>query len=133
MSFTNEIKQEIANVELALHCGKAELSALIQLTSSLTISNGGLGLLVRSENPTTAKRIVFLLKRIYKVETKLQVAKKTSLKKNNVYTIEISGKAKDILQDLGLYTEAGLQSRPSRDIVVKDCCAGAYLAGAFLI
>ena len=59
MSFTNETKQEIANVELALHCGKAELSALIQLTSSLTISNGGLGLLVRSENPTTAKRIVF--------------------------------------------------------------------------
>ena len=48
MSFTTEIKQEIANVSLEKHCQRAQLSVLMQLTSSLTISKGGMGLLVRS-------------------------------------------------------------------------------------
>lgn len=132
MSFTTEIKQEIANNKLEPHCAKAQLSALIQLTSSLTISSNGLGLLVRSESPTTSKRIVYLLKQLYKVDTKLQIAKKTNLKKNNVYTIEINDRASEIMENLGLYNSKGLQSKPSYDIVSKNCCAANYLAGAFL-
>ncbi len=132
MSFTTDIKQEIANNELLDHCCKAELSSLIQLTSSLTISKGQIGLLVRSESPTTSKRIIYLLKNLYKVNTELQIAKKTNLKKNNVYTISIEQNAKEILEDLGLYSSRGLLSHPSRDLVSKDCCAASYLAGAFL-
>ena len=48
MSFTTDIKQEIANGKLETHCQRAQLSALIQLTSSLTISKGNLGILIRS-------------------------------------------------------------------------------------
>lgn len=132
MSFTTDIKQEIANNELAIHCEKAQLSALIQLTSSLTISNGNLGILVRSESPTTSKRVVYLLKKLYKVDTDLQIAKKTNLKKNNVYTINVSQNGREILEDLGLYSSRGLLSHPSHELVAKDCCAQAYLAGAFL-
>ena len=132
MSFTTDIKQEIANIELKSHCAKAELSALIQLTSSLTIKKGNLGILVRSESPTTSKRVMYLLKKLYKVDTKLQIAKKTNLKKNNVYTIDIEEKGREILEDLGLYSSRGLLSHPSHDLVAKDCCAKAYLAGAFL-
>ena len=132
MSFTTDIKQEIANIELKPHCAKAELSALIQLTSSLTIKKGNLGILVRSESPTTSKRVMYLLKKLYKVDTKLQIAKKTNLKKNNVYTIDIEEKGREILEDLGLYSSRGLLSHPSHDLVAKDCCAKAYLAGAFL-
>ena len=132
MSFTTEIKQEIAYNELKKCCSKAELSALMQLTSSLTITNKQLGILVRTENPTTAKRIFSLLKKTYKVQTELVMAKKTNLKKNNVYTINISENARDILEDLGLYSSKGLQSHPSYTIVLKDCCARAYVAGAFL-
>ena len=132
MSFTTIIKQEIANTKLKGHCEKAQLSALIQLTSSLKINSGNLGILARTESPTTAKRIVFLLKELYKVETNLQIAKKTNLKKNNVYTIEISKDGKQILEDLGLYSSRGLLSRPTYELVSKDCCAKAYLAGAFL-
>ena len=132
MSFTTSIKQEIANNELKSHCAKAQLSALIQLTSSLTISNGSLGILVRSESPTTSKRVLSLLKKLYKVDTKLQIAKKTNLKKNNVYTINIEKKGKQILEDLGLYSSRGLLSHPSHELVAKDCCASSYIAGAFL-
>ena len=132
MSFTTDIKQEIANRDLEKHCKKAQLSALIQLTSSLKISKGNLGIIIRSESPTTSKRVMYLLKDLYKVDTSLQVAKKTNLKKNNVYTIEIDSDGKRILEDLELYTNRGLESHPGYSIVAKTCCASAYLAGAFL-
>ena len=132
MSFSTEIKQEIANRDTETHCQKAELSALIKLTSSLTISAGNLGFVVRSENPTTAKRIVFLLKELYDADTELQIYKKTNLKKNNVYTIEIHEQGRTILDDLDIYNEKGLQAHPRYDMIMRNCCAASYLAGAFL-
>ena len=132
MSFTTEIKQEIAYNELKSCCSRAELSALMQLTSSLTIVNRKLGILVRTESPTTAKRIMSLIKKNYKVSTELLMSKKTNLKKNNVYTININDNARNILEDLGLYSSKGLQSHPNYSIVAKDCCARAYVAGSFL-
>ena len=59
MSFTTEIKQEIANIKMKKCCAKAELSAIIHLTSSISISNKKLGLLIRTENPTTANHILY--------------------------------------------------------------------------
>ena len=132
MSFTTDIKQEIANVSLEKHCQRAQLSALMQLTSSLTISKGGMGLLVRSESVISCKRTMYLLKKLYDADTTLQVAKKTNLKKNNVYTIAIEKNGKMILEDLGLYSQRGLESHPSYDVIMRNCCAAAYLAGAFL-
>ncbi|MCR4633168.1 MAG: DNA-binding protein WhiA [Erysipelotrichaceae bacterium] len=132
MSFTTDIKQEIANSVLETHCQRAQLSALIQLTSSLTISKGKLGILIRSESPTTSKRIVYLLKSLYDADTDLQIAKKTNLKKNNVYLIQIDEDGKRILEDLGLYSARGLESHPGYEILMRNCCAASYLAGAFL-
>jgi len=132
MSFTTEIKQELAYNDLKECCMKAQLSALIQLTSSLSIKDGKLNLVVRSENPTTSKRVIALLKKLYKSKTELLVVKKANLKQNNVYTVLIHDDAKKILEDLGLYGEKGLLNHPSYTIVSKDCCLRAYLAGAFL-
>ena len=132
MSFTSEVKQEVAYNELRDCCSRAELSALIQFTSSLVIENRRLSLLVRTENPTTARRIVSLLKRVFDVRSKLTVSQKTNLKKNNVYTLNIDGDAEKILEGLGLYSEKGLLDHPRFFIIKKDCCARAYLAGSFI-
>lgn len=132
MSFTSEIKQEIAYNELKDCCARAELSALIQLSSSLTIENKQLGLLVRLENPTAMKRVVYLLKKLYNTETNLEVAKKTNLKKNKVYRLRIYENAKELLNKLGLYGSKGILNHPSYTIVSKECCGRAYLAGCFL-
>ena len=132
MSFTTEIKQEIANNKMKKCCAKAELSALIHLTSSISISNKKFNLLIRTENPTTAKRIVELLKKLYKVNTGLSVAKKSNLKKNNIYRIEIDEKVKEILKDLGILGKRGIASTPSSLIVRNQCCQHAYLSGCFL-
>ena len=132
MSFTSEIKQEIAYNELKDCCARAQLSALIQLSSSLTIQNKKLGLLVRLENPTAMKRVVYLLKKLYDSETELIVAKKTNLKKNKVYTLNIKDDGKELLNKLGLYSNKGILNHPSYMIVNKECCGRAYLAGCFL-
>ena len=62
MSFTTEVKSEIAQNELKTCCQKAELSALVQLCSSLTINAQGMSLMIKTENASTAKRILKLLK-----------------------------------------------------------------------
>lgn len=133
MSFTGDIRKEISFLELDDCCAKAQLSALVQLTSSLSISNRQMQLIVRSENPTTAKRAVYLLKKIYKVQTELAVIKKNNLKKNNIYTVTVLADGKEILIDLGLYSNnRGLLSHPTYQIITKNCCARNYIAGCFL-
>ena len=89
MSFSTEIKQEIAANELKDCCKVAQLSALIQLCSSITISNRGLSLQIKSENATVAKRIYTLIKSLYNIDVGLSVVKKMNLKKNNIYILRI--------------------------------------------
>lgn len=132
MSFTSEVKTEITQQPLKDCCQKAQLSALIQLNASLIIHEQQLQLLIHSENASTAKRIFKLLKDSSAPEMELKVLKKAKLNKNNIYELEITTKVKEILNDLGLMTEKGIQSHPSKKIVSKECCARAYLAGAFL-
>ena len=133
MSFTSEIKQEICYNDLKDCCKRAELSALIQLTSSLGISQGKMQLIIKSENPTTARRIISLLKENFSdVQTELIREQKTNLRKNNIYVIRVLNDVNEILEDLGLYSVKGLLDYPLFSIIAKDCCARAYLAGAFL-
>lgn len=132
MSFSTDIKQEIASNELKECCELAELAALLQLCSTLSISSGGLTLLIKTENATIAKRIYKLVKHLYNVEVDLAVVKKLNLKKNNIYNLRVMDKAKLILEDIGLYSSRGLLERPLKKIVHKECCARAYLAGAFM-
>ncbi|MEG0823103.1 MAG: DNA-binding protein WhiA [Erysipelotrichaceae bacterium] len=132
MSFTTTIKTEITQNELDMCCQKAQLAALIQMCSTLNMSSEGMFLVIKSENPTTAKRCWKLLKDVYNVETQLSVIKKMKLKKNNIYVIRVLNKAKDILMDLGILNDEGLQTHPKQSLFNKDCCIRAYLGGVFL-
>ncbi len=132
MSFTTEVKSEIAANELHPCCMKAELSAVLQMCSTINFTSTGMHLTAKTENATTAKRIYKLVKERYDVTTRLSVIKKMKLKKNNIYVIRIENKAMEILKDLEIFTDQGLQGHPSSNLLKKDCCARAYLAGAFL-
>ena len=127
MSFSTDIKKELSSIELDDCCKRAELSALIQLTSSLSIVDKKMQLVVKSENPTTAKRVVYLLKKLYKAQTELSYIQKNNLKKNKIYQVTVHEDAKKILEDLGLYNEnKGLLNHPVYSILVKNCCAKNY-------
>lgn len=132
MSFTTDVKSEIAANELHPCCMKAELSAVLQMCSTINFTSTGMHLTAKTENATTAKRIYKLVKERYDVITGLSVIKKMKLKKNNIYVIRIENKAMEILKDLEIFTDQGLQVHPSSKLLRKDCCARAYLAGAFL-
>jgi cell division protein WhiA len=132
VSFTQEVKHELANAEINPCCRKAETAALIQLCASLMIQNQHLQLLIKTENATTAKRIFTLLKGQYAADMRLSVMKKMKLRKNNIYQLHVLSQAKSILEDLEVMGKEGLQSHPRKSLVRKECCARAYLAGAFL-
>lgn len=133
MSFTSEVKQEIALNELKDCCKKAELSALIQLCSTLSISAGlGMTLLVKTENAAVARRTLALLKDMYDTEVDLSIFRKMNLRKNNIYRLRVLKNVNNILEDLGLHSARGWLDYPLHRIVQKDCCARAYLAGAFM-
>lgn len=132
MSFTTDVKSEIATSTLNACCQKAQCAALIQLCSSMVLSSQGMQIQIKTENATTAKRIWILLKELYKCQMELSVLRKMNLKKNNIYAIKVVTLSKEILNDLGLLTDQGLQDHPLRKMVGKECCARAYLSGAFM-
>ncbi len=132
MSFSSEVKQEVAQKIMSGNDARAELSALIQMTSSLSLSSQGMTILVTVENAAVARTIYRLCKERYGGEISLFVKKKMNLRKNRVYGMRILYGAPVILTDLGLYSARGLLQKPLKKIVETDNNARAYLAGAFL-
>lgn len=132
MSFTSDVKAQIAQNELHVCCMRAELTAMIQMCSTLNFTAQGASLTIKTENAPTAKRVFKYIKELYHVEMQLSVIKKMKLKKNNIYVLRITSKAMAIVKDLEILTDKGLQPHPSAKSVRKECCARAYLAGAFL-
>lgn len=132
MSFTAEVKTQICNAQWKPCCAKAQLSALIQMCSTMNITSQGMHIRLQCEHANTAKRVWRLLKERYQVEPQLSVLRKMKLKKNNIYVIRVDTKAMEILRDLEIFSEQGLQAHPSARMLRKDCCAQGYLSGAFL-
>lgn len=132
MSFSSDVKNEAAQIELVKNEGRAELSALIQMCSSLSLSNRGMTIKVQVENATVARTVCRLVKDRYNAEISLSVKRRMNLKKNLIYGIRIMTGAPVILTDLGLYSSRGLLEVPLHKIVSNDSQARAYLCGAFL-
>ncbi len=132
MSFTSEVKNEVALKTMEGNDGRAELSALIQLSSSLSITSEGMSLLVTVENAAVARTIIRLVKDRYTAEINLFVKKRMNLKKNNIYGIRIKTDVMNILEDIGLYGSSGVLDKPLMKILKTENNIRAYLAGAFL-
>lgn len=131
ISFSRTVKEEIVFNEFETCCGKAILAALIKLNGTLSLSNTGLTIDIRTENAKIASKTHKLLKEIYQPNIEFKVLRKMRLKKNNIYVVKVN-KAKEILDDLGLYAGFGLTDVPQGQITAKQCCKRAFLAGAFL-
>lgn len=132
MSFSSDVKQEVSQKVMEGNDARAELSALIQMTSSLSFSSRGMTILVSVENAAVARTITRMIKERYQSEIELFVKKKMNLKKNRIYGLRILSGAPVILTDLGIYSARGLLQKPLAKIVSTDNNARAYLAGAYL-
>lgn len=132
MSFSSDVKKEVSQKIMEGNDARAELSALVQMTSSLSFSNRGMTILVSVENAAVARTIYRMIKERYNSEIELFVKKKMNLKKNRIYGLRILSGAPVILTELGIYSARGLLQKPLQKIVASDNNARAYLAGAFL-
>lgn len=132
MSFAAEVKAEVASKTMEEKDGRSCLSSLLQLLSSLVLSKGGFRLVVTTENAAVARLVVRLIKEIYQAEVEIFVKKKMNLKKNSIYGIRIQFQAKELLEDLGLWSSRGLLEKPLSKMIGSTSQVRAYLSGCFL-
>jgi conserved hypothetical protein len=133
MSFAAQTKKELTMIEADTCCERAELSALIRMNGSVSVSSRKVVLDISTENAAIARRIYSLVKRHFAVHTELLVRKKMRLKKNNVYIVRIPTKVQEILSELRIVSEGFVFNLGiDKDIIKKSCCKRSYLRGAFL-
>lgn len=132
MSFAAEVKKELTGLEVKKNLAQAELSALIRMNGSLSLSNHQFVLNVQTENAAIARRIFTLMKEHYGVRSELLVRRKMKLKKNNVYIVRLKQETQRILLDLDIMDGLMFQPNIASDIKNSDEKTRAYLRGAFL-
>ena len=108
VSFARQVKEEVVFNDFDICCQKAILSAIIKVNGTLSLSNQGLLLTIRTENAKIASKVHKMLKEVYHPHIEFLVSRKIKLQKNNVYTL------------------------PDKKIIQKECCKRAFLAGIFL-
>ncbi|HLQ74214.1 MAG TPA: DNA-binding protein WhiA [Bacillota bacterium] len=133
MSFASEIKKELTTIDVEPCCAEAELSALIRMNGTLSLSKQKVTLDVQTENAAIARRTFSLLKMIYEPPVELLVRRKMKLKKNNVYIVRLVSDVLPLLRKLDIVHEGNTFNHTiSKKYFKKSCCKQSYLRGAFL-
>lgn len=132
MTFSQEVKEEIALLNIPLSYQRAMLSSIVKINGSLLIKNNELVLSIRSEVSKIARMIFSALQNLYNIEPRIMVAKRTTLKKNNYYVVEVNKKTKDILKDLAIMDNSGMSRLPDRELLNDNDSIRYYIAGCFL-
>ena len=134
MSFTSEVKDELSRIEpRCSRCDRAELSALIRIEGTLSISGEGPRLELATETASVARTAIRLLHSVYELATNLTV-RRSILHKTHNYLITVPPQVglTDALRDMGILGDTGFEGGIRPELVESACCAGAYLRGAFL-
>ena len=133
VSYASHIKKELVRISSRLCCQRAELSALIKINGTISLSNSGIGLDFSTENAAIARRTLELIKNIFPdTPTSLMSQKKSNLKKNNSYIVKLTESAQAIAANLGIMNDDGFVDGIAPNIIDTECCRRAYLRGAFL-
>ena len=112
---------------------KRELSAIIKMSGSLSLTGQGLNLSITSENAKIARHIYELLETLYQVAPEIKYHQKTNLRKNRVYTVFVADNVEEILSDLKLADSFfGIETGIEEGVLNDDEAGRAYLRGAFL-
>lgn len=135
MSFTSDVKEELSRVApICSHCEKATLAALVRIEGTLFFSGRGkYRIEIATDVPSVARLIIKLLHSLYNLKTKL-TARRSVLHKTPNYLIEVPTQdhLEHALRDMGVLSNDGLELGIKKSLIEKQCCAAAYLRGAFL-
>lgn len=135
MSFNTDVKEELARVEpTCSHCDRALLAALIRIEGTLFISGQGrYRLEIVTDAPSVARLAWRLLHETYGLRTEL-TTRRSVLHKTPNYLIDVPAQQglAEALRDMGVLDGGALRLGVAPSLVAKQCCASAYLRGAFL-
>ena len=135
MSFTAEVRDELSRVSTRRECcARAALSALIRFDGALTVSAGNTWRLeLVTESAPVARAIIGLAHSVGGLKTEL-TSRRSVLHKTYSYLITVPSQARlePTLRMLGLFESGYMSGGIDGAIVRRDCCAIAYLRGAFL-
>ncbi|MBR3257372.1 MAG: DNA-binding protein WhiA [Eggerthellaceae bacterium] len=135
MSFTADVKDEMCRIPATCsHCNRSLLSALIRIEGTLHLVNGSYRLEIATDSILVGRLLIKLIHELYHLKTDFTV-RQSVLHKTQNYLIELPPQPglADALADLGIITASGgLEFGIKPDLIRKQCCAAAYLRGAFL-
>ena len=135
MSFNSDVKEELTRIPaVCSHCERALLAALIRIEGTLFISGQGrYRLEVATDAPSVARLAWRLLHETYHLRTEL-TTRRSVLHKTPNYLIDVPAQdgLSEALHDMGVLSEGTLQLGVAERLISKQCCAAAYLRGAFL-
>lgn len=139
MSFSYEVKEELARIASNTCCQKAELASLIRMAGSIKIA-GGTGkamLQIQTEHASTARKAFKLLKKHVKSPVEVVIRKNNFLKNHSLYVVSVNlEESRNLLKELGILSNdedrVRFKDSVNPKIVKKRCCRRAYLRGAFL-
>lgn len=80
-------KKEITQLSVSNEEARAELSAIIRMNGTLSISNGISVVNIQTENAAIARRIYSLLKQVYNLPIELLVRKKNAVEKKTMFIL----------------------------------------------
>lgn len=138
MSFSTRMKDDLARVVSSKSCcRKAEFLAFFLINGNIRISKG-VSLVMNTEHSGAARKM-YTLAKDFGLEREVTAFRRSRLKKNQVYTLEIPAQDQlgAFLADLGMVDEQIVWHFDFTDAVRERflreaCCRRAYLRGAFL-
>ena len=127
MSFSLDIKNEVARIDVSREELISELSAIVR--NSAVIDER---MTIYIENNVVARRIYKLFKNVYDITPIITVRKKYF---NNGYSyiLTVKNKLDEIMEDLSIKKNGVYQNIPGEYIVDDDELVRAYLRGLFLV
>jgi len=140
MSFSSDSKNEMLQNKIENECcKKAFLAATIKTIGTISIrSRHKLTLKMVTENGFMARKVYTLFKEVFNFTPQIMVQQKQSLKKNNIYVLNLTGEQniRSILSILGILDKNedlfSMKSGINKNIIENDCCIKTYLMATFV-
>ena len=137
LSFSSEVKSELSHhFGNGRHCWIAEIAALINMCGHIEEKNDKFCIIIQTENVVAAKKLFTLVKKTFKIDSKVLIRRNRQLKKNRIYILSIDEpvSAEKILLATGILQRGKktIQSVIDPLMVSSMCCKRAYIRGAFI-
>jgi len=132
MSFTQTVKEELINKEYeSVCCQFAELAGVIAFAGVAHRDNDDFCLRITTESSGLARKIFKLSKQLFGVAANVGIRRHARERAVHSY-IAVIESASGALSGLGMLERGEVGFKVPDDIVGEECCAGAFIRGAFL-